>query len=160
MTVLPSVKIIGIDQIEVLVVLPADHRIAAVDFPWKQSHPLVARRRSGEWCQPERSKIRRFEQLGADRPAAIGCVSCVERFPSIVIEFDEPGILDAVCLSVGDRKDDAFAQLFLIPEHHFDVIAIWRIRAAADLWDRGKTRSRIDGDAAVGGYGAGPECQR
>src|SRR5580658_8409923 len=149
MTIFPCVKIVGIDQIEVLVVLPPDHRIAAIDFSWKQSHSLITRRRSGEWCQPKRSKVRRFEQFRADRSAAIGCVSCVERFSSIVIEFDEPGILDAVCLSIGDRKDDAFAQFFVISKHYFDVIAIWWKRTAADLWNRSKTHSRIDGDAPV-----------
>ena len=126
LTTVPCVKVVGIDQIEVLVVLPTDHRIAPIDFPWKQSHPLIARRRSAKRSHPERAKVRRFDQLGAYRPAAIRCVGCVECFSSTVIEFDESGVLDAVCLSVGDRKDDAFAQLFVISEYHFDVIAVWR----------------------------------
>ena len=58
--------------------------------------PFIARRRSAERSHPERSKIRRFEQLRADRPAAIGGVGCIERFSSIVVEFDEAGVLDAV----------------------------------------------------------------
>ena len=37
------VQIVGIDQIEVLVVLPRDHRIFAVDLARKQRHALVAR---------------------------------------------------------------------------------------------------------------------
>ena len=28
---------------KILVVLPTDHRIAAIDFPWEQGHALIAR---------------------------------------------------------------------------------------------------------------------
>ena len=30
-----------------------------------------------------------------------------------------------LALRVGDRKDDAFAQLFVRPEDHFDLVAVW-----------------------------------
>src|SRR5436853_7185605 len=92
----PRVEVVGIDQIEVFVILPPDHRIAATDFPWKQSHSLVARRRSAERSHSERSEIHRFEQLGTYRPAAIGRVGGVVDCSSIVVEFDEPGVLDAI----------------------------------------------------------------
>src|SRR6266571_3920279 len=110
LTTVPRVEVVGIDQIEVLVILPPDHRIAATDSPWKQSHSLVARRRSAEWSHPERSEIHRFEQLGTDRPAAIGRVGGVVDFSSIVVKFNESCVFDAVCLGVGDRKDDPLAQ--------------------------------------------------
>ena len=35
MTAVPRVKVVGIDQIEVLVILPTNHGIAAIDFPRK-----------------------------------------------------------------------------------------------------------------------------
>src|SRR5438067_5277295 len=63
-TALPCAKIVGKDEIEVLVVLSSDHGIAAIDLARKKSHAFVARRRSGEWDHSERCEIRRFEQLG------------------------------------------------------------------------------------------------
>src|SRR6266699_7145919 len=93
LTTVPRVEVVGIDQIEVLVILPPDHRIAATDSPWKQSHSLVARRRSAERSHPERSEIHRLEQLRADRSAAVGRVGGVVDLSSIVVEFDEPGVL-------------------------------------------------------------------
>src|SRR5438093_5498177 len=98
LTAVPRVEVVGIDQIEVLVILPPDHRIAAADFPWKQSHSLVACRGSAERSHPERSEIRRFEQLRADRPAAIGRVGGVVGSSCIVVEFNEACVLDTVCL--------------------------------------------------------------
>src|SRR2546423_6269914 len=105
-TAVPCVKVVGIDQIEVLVVLPTDHRIATIDLSRKQGHTLVARRRPAERNHPERSKVRRFEQLRTDRTATIGRVGCIEGFSSIVVEFNETSVLDAVCLGIGDRKYD------------------------------------------------------
>ena len=58
--------------------------------------PLLRAADPAERSHPECSKIRGFEQLGADRPAAIGGVGCVECFLSIVVEFDEASVLDAV----------------------------------------------------------------
>ena len=159
-TAVPCVKIVGIDQIKILVVLPADHRIAAVDLSREQSHALVARRRSAERRHPERSEIRGCEQLGANRPAAIGGIGRIERLSSVVVEFDEARVLDAVGLGVGDRKDDPLAQVFVGPEDHFDIIAVGRWRPASNLGDGREARGRIDGDAAVRSDGAGPERQR
>ena len=105
-------------------------------------------------------EIRRFEQLGPDRPAAIGRVRRVKCFSCIVVEFDESGVLDAVGLGVGDRKDDPFAQFFVRPEDHLDIVAIVSGRPTSIFWDRRETRGRIDGHAAVRGYGTGPERQR
>src|SRR6202521_365501 len=160
MTTVPCVKVVGMNQMEALVVLPTDHRIAAIDFPWEQSHALIACRRSAEWSHPERSEIRRFQQLRADRPAAIGCVGCVECSLCVVVEFNESSVLDAVCLGVRDRQDDAFAQFFVWLKGHFDIVAIGLCRPASDFWDRRETRGRIDGYASVSSYGAGPERQR
>ena len=72
----------------------------------------------------KRLEVRRFEQLGADRPAAVGGIGRVERLLSIVVEFNEAGVLDAVRLGLGDRKDHPFAELFVRPEDHFDLVAI------------------------------------
>src|ERR1700694_1822233 len=160
MTTVPCVKVVGINQMEVLVVLPTDHRIAAIDFPWEQSHALIARRRSAEWSHPERSKIRRFEQLRADRPAAIGCVGCVECFLSVVVEFNESSLLDAVCLGVRDRKDDGVAQFFVWLKDHFDIVALGPRGPAPRFSTRRDTRRRIDGYTSVSSDGAGPERQR
>src|SRR5436190_10462429 len=50
---LPRDEIVGKDEIKVLVVLPSDHRIPAIDLARKQSHALVARRRSDKWGHSE-----------------------------------------------------------------------------------------------------------
>ena len=134
--------------------------MSSVDHPREQSHALIARRCSGQRGHPERSEISRFEQFGADRPAAVGGVGGVERGSSGVVELDEAGVLDAVGLGVGDRKDDPFAQFFVRPEDHLDIVAIVSRRPTSIFWDRRETRGRIDGHAAVRGYGTGPERQR
>ena len=100
------------------------------------------------------------EQLGADRPAAVGRVGRVERCSFAVVELDEAGVLDAVGLGVGDRKDDAFAQVVVGPEDHLDIVAVGSGRPAFDLGDRRKTRGRIDGDASIRADGSRPERQR
>src|SRR6185437_3593771 len=78
----------------------------------------------------------------------------------IVIEFHEAGILDAIGLRGGNRKDDPFAQLLVRQEAYLDVVAMGPARPNPDLRDRCKTRGRIDGHAAVHRYGARPERQR
>ena len=116
---------------EVLVVLPPDHRVAAVDLAREQTHSLVARGRSAERRHAERSEVGRLEQLGPNRPAAVGRVGGIECLAPIVLEFNEASILDAVGLRVGDRKDDAFAQVFVRAEHHLDIVAIGSRRPAS-----------------------------
>src|SRR5437763_11526331 len=159
-TAVPCVKVVGIDQIEVLIVCATNHGSATIDLSGKQGHTRVARRRSAERNHPDRSKVRRFEQLRADRTAAIGSVGCIEGFSSIVVEFNETSVLDAVCLGIGDRKYDPFAQFFFWPKVDFNLVAMVPGRSASNLWDRCETNGRIDPNAAVRIDGAGPECQR
>jgi hypothetical protein len=40
------------------------------------------------------------------------------------VEFDEAGILDAVRLGFGDGKDYPFADIFVRPEDHLDIIPV------------------------------------
>ena len=102
----------------------------------------------------------RFEQFRADCLAAVGRVGRIEGFSFTFTEFNETGVLDAVCLSFGDRKDHPFAQIFVGPKDYFDIVPMGPRRPAMDFWDRRETRSRIDGHASVRFYGAGPERQR
>jgi len=51
-------KVVGIDQIKIFVVLAGDHRIAAIDLSWKQRHAFVACGRSVKRRHPERLKVR------------------------------------------------------------------------------------------------------
>ena len=71
----------------------------------------------------------------------------------IMVEGKNPVCGDEIAIYL-TVKDD------IVSECHFDVVAIWRRRPPSDLWDRCKARGRIDGDATVGSYRAGPERQR
>ena len=53
-----------------------------------------------------------LNQLGADRPSAIGGIGGVVGFSAAIAELDKAGVLDAVRLGFGDRKDDALAEFF------------------------------------------------
>ena len=124
LTAIPCVEVVRVDQMEVFVVLPSDHRVAAIDLTREQTHALVARCCSTHGRHAERSEVRRLQQFGPNAPAAVGRVGCVECLAPLVLEFNEASILDAVGLCLGDRKDDAFAQVFLGSECHLDIIAI------------------------------------
>ena len=78
----------------------------------------------------------------------------------VVLEFNEAGVLDAVGLCVGDRKDDAFAQVFVRSEDHLDIVTVGSCRPVCDFGDGREARRRVDGDAPVGGDRSGPERQR
>ena len=122
--------------------------------------PLLRAADPPSGSHPERLEIRRCEQLGANRPAAVGGIGGVECLLSVVVEFNESRVLDAVRLGIGDRKDDPLAQLFVRPEDHFDIVAIGHRRSGFDFWDRRETSGRIDGHAAIRSDGAGPERKR
>src|SRR5439155_22222931 len=67
----PCVEIIGIKQIEILIVLPADHCVMAVDLAREQRHPLVARRQATERRQAEGYEVGGLDQFGSYGSAAI-----------------------------------------------------------------------------------------
>jgi hypothetical protein len=63
-------------------------------------------------------------------------------------------------LGVGDRKDDAFAQVVVRPKEHLHNVAVGTGRPACNLGDRRETRGRIDGDASIRSDRSRPESQR
>src|ERR1041384_5844236 len=64
-------EIVGVDQIEIFVVLSGNHGIAAIDLAGKQSHPLVARGRPPKRRHFERLEVRCGQQLGENRASSM-----------------------------------------------------------------------------------------
>src|SRR3546814_13264183 len=67
LALIPARELVGPDEIQVLAVLPPDHRIAAAHLARKQRHALVAGRRSAHWNKLETPEIARphdFGQIG------------------------------------------------------------------------------------------------
>ena len=97
-TAIPGIQIRRIQQVEVLIVLPADHGVVAADLSGKQRHALVASGGPAQRGHAKRNEIARLDQLGSYRCAAIGSVCRVKGFPRAIFKLHEAGILDAVRL--------------------------------------------------------------
>ena len=156
----PGVEVVGVDEVEVLVVLPPDHGVVAVDPSREEGHALVARSRTCQRRHREALEVGGLEQLRPDRPAAVGGVGRVEGPAATVVELDEAGVLDAVRLRLRDRKDHALADVALGLEYHFDDIPGRRGNAPLQVWDGRKPRGGIHGHGAVGRDASRSECQR
>ena len=64
----PGVQVVGIDEVEVLVVLPADHGVSAVDLAGEQGHALVSR--GGSPCSGDiRKEMKSVVSISSDRIA-------------------------------------------------------------------------------------------
>ena len=148
---IPGMQVGRIDEIEVLVVLPADHGVLAVDLPGEQGHALVPCGGSPQGRHAKGYEIGGLDQLGSYRGAAIGGVCRVEGLSPAVFEFHETGIFDPVRLGQGDGKDHPLADILVRPEHHFDIVPIRTRYPIFHSRNRRKTRGRIDRHAAVSG---------
>ena len=152
------VEIVGFEQPDILIVLPAQHDVAPADPAREQRHALVAGHPTGERAHMDGAKIDAVEQL-------LPCVTPVEGgigaddLPSPVIfrEPDQSQILDAVALAGQDREDHRFGDVDGIVAEQLGAAAF---HIANDARRIGKWAGRIDRDLAVCAPGAGPESHR
>ena len=94
-------------QVEILPILPAEHKIFAANLARKQRHPLVSGSVAIDRRQAETIKIISPQQFRADRMAAISRISTDKLAPPIIVgEFDKPQIFQPVALRFGHREND------------------------------------------------------
>ena len=65
-------QMVGEHHVDVLVVLPAQHRVKTFDLPGKECHAFVAHGLAVQRGEFETKEIGRFEKLGLDLFAVIG----------------------------------------------------------------------------------------
>ena len=106
--VFPVVHVVGKHEVEVLVVLSRDHRVAAVDAAGEERHAFVFHGAPVEREHAEVLEIARLDELRQDDAAVVCRVGrVIDDAPVVLDEADEAGVLDAVRFIRGDRKDDA-----------------------------------------------------
>src|SRR4029450_560057 len=98
LTAFPSVQIVRIDQIKILVVLPRNHGVLAVDPARKQRHTLVACRRTMQRRHSKREEVAGLDQLRSNRSAPVSGIGRVVGGPAAIAELDKTGVFYAVRL--------------------------------------------------------------
>ena len=105
---------VGVHQVDVLVVLPGEHRVLPVDHPGEEGEPLVPDLRPVQGAHLEVEEVLGLEHLRQGHPAVVGGVGGVVADPAVVVgEPDEPGVLDPVGLGGRRREDDPFRDVQL-----------------------------------------------
>ncbi len=95
---------------EVLVVLPRQHRVVAIDLPGKERHAFVLHGSTVEGEYPEVLEILGLDELRQDGMSVVGRVGgVVQHRPVVLREAHEAGVFDAVALVGRDGEDDALA---------------------------------------------------
>ena len=103
--VAPVMGIVGEHDEEVLVVLPREHRVAAVDAAGEKRHALVLHGAAIEREHAEMQEVLRLDELRQDGASVVGGVGGVIHDRAVVLgEADEAGVLDAVALIGRDGK--------------------------------------------------------
>src|SRR3954471_2362619 len=103
------------DEIEIFVVLPADHGVLPVELAEKERHALVLSCRPAQRRHAEREKILRLDQLRADGLAAIGGIRRIVVLAR-PLEVHEARIFDSVRLRSSHREYDALTDVLLRAE--------------------------------------------
>ena len=107
LALVPMRQRVGLEQEQVLAVLPPDHHILPADLAGEERHALVARRRSGHRHQVERAEIAGPHQFGLDARAVISGIGADPLQRAVVMrELDDAHILQPLGLGLGDREDD------------------------------------------------------
>ena len=118
----PEMQMVGEHHVDVLVVLPAEHRVVAVDLAREQRHAFVLHGRAVQRDELEVQKVRRLDELRQDHLAVVGGVGGVVGLRAVlVLEADEAGVLDAVALRGRDGKQHALGQARVGRELHFVI---------------------------------------
>ena len=160
LTAFPPVEVVGIDQIEVFVILSRDHGVLAVDPAREERHALVARGSAVQGRHPERQKVAGLDQFRPDRRALVGGIGCVIGRPTVIAELDEARVFDAVRLRFRDRKDHAFTDILLRLEDDLDFVAMRSGHPMPNPGTRSKPGRRIDCNTAVRRDGTSAKRQR
>src|SRR3989338_7885449 len=106
---MPEMDIIGIHKKKVLIVVPGDHRVTAVYFTRKQSHPFINRCPAVQSNHFKTDKIFCLHYLRQDRFAVICCIgSIVFSAAVIILKKHETRIFHAVLLAWREWKQNAF----------------------------------------------------
>ena len=77
--VVPEMRVVGEHDEEVLVVLPREHGVAAVDAPREERHAFVLHRAAVEREDAEGEEVVRLDELRQDDAAVVGGVGGVVR---------------------------------------------------------------------------------
>ncbi len=131
----PCVQVFRLEQVQVFVVLPADHRVSAIQLAWEQRHSLVATGGTAERRHAKRQEILGFDQLRANRFAGVSRVRRVIRRRRS-LEPHESRIFDPIRLRLGDRKDDPLTEVLLGAEHQLDGVPERPLRPLAHRRER------------------------
>ncbi len=103
----PEVQHVRVHQIDVLVVLPREHRVQPPNLAGEQREALVPHLGAVERADPEPQEVVGLEDLRQDHLAVERGVGRVVADRAVVVEeLDEPGVLDAVGLGRRRGEDD------------------------------------------------------
>ena len=108
-------QIIRVNQIKILVILPRDHRVFAIDLARKQRHTLVASRVAIQCRQAKRNEVGRLDEFRSDRPSAIGGIGRIICSVVAVAKLDEARVLDSIGLRFRDRENHPLADVLVEP---------------------------------------------
>ena len=108
LALIPAVDGIGKHKIDVLVVLPGEHRIKAIDFPGEDGHSFVFGGRTVQANESKEKKVRGLHQLWHhDLSIEGGEGRVVDVTVVTVLETDKPCVLDAVTLRGNGWENDS-----------------------------------------------------
>ena len=104
-------QMVGEHHVDVLQILPAEHRVAAFDFSRKERHALVLHGRAVQRDEFEVKKVGRLDELRQDQFAVVrGVGGVIGPRAVVVVEENKPGVLDPVALRRRGGKQHAFGQ--------------------------------------------------
>ena len=115
-------EMVGEHHVDVLGVLPAKHRVEAIDLAGEERHAFVLDGRAIQRDEPKPKEIRGLDELGQDHLSVVRGISRIVRVRAVfVVEEDEASVFDPVALRRSDREQDPLGQHGLGRELHFVV---------------------------------------
>ena len=111
----PVMQVLGQQKPNILIVVPAEHRVTALDQAGKQRHSLRGGDRSLEPVHLEVDEVSGGEQLLGDSSSPDRRVGpCKQCRPVLQFEAGEPKILNAAALPLEDREEDCLRQVVTV----------------------------------------------
>src|ERR1700730_7697227 len=119
---MPEMEMIGEHHVDILRILPAKHRIEAIDFSREERHAFVLDGRTIQRDEFETKKIARLEKLGQDHFAVVRSVSRIISLRAVfLMEEDKASILDPVALRRSNWEQNPLRQTRLRRELYFVI---------------------------------------